>query len=67
MSNSIIAIGKAVSILHVMPGRIRAAAGELGITPAIKINGVEHFDETDVDRIGQHLEQSHRTSTRSNA
>lgn len=58
MSNSIIAIGKAVSILHVMPSRIRAAAGELGITPAIKINGVEHFDETDVGRIGQYLEQS---------
>jgi hypothetical protein len=57
MSNSIIAIGKAVSILHVMPNRIRAA-GELGISPAIKINGVEHFDETDVDRIGQHLEQN---------
>ena len=58
MSNSIIAIGKAVSILHVMPNRIRAAAGELGITPAIKINGVEHFDESDVGRIGQYLEQS---------
>lgn len=57
MSNSIIAIGKAVHILHVMPNRIRAAAGELGITPAIKINGVEHFDESDVGRIGQYLEQ----------
>ncbi len=58
MSNSIIAIGRAVSILHAMPNRIRAAAGELGISPAIKINGVEHFDETDVDRIGRHLEQT---------
>jgi hypothetical protein len=58
MSNSIIAIGKAVSILHVMPNRIRAAAGELGIVPAIRINGVEHFDESDVGRIGLYLEQS---------
>ncbi len=67
MSNSIIAIGKAVSILHVMPNRIRAAAGELGISPAIKINGVEHFDETDVDRIGRHLEQSQPQAAGSNA
>lgn len=55
MSNSIISIGQAAQLLQAMPSRISAAAIELHIEPAMRINGIAHFAETDLERIAAHL------------
>jgi hypothetical protein len=57
MNANIISIGKAVSIVHAMPARIREAAAALGIEPEMRINGAEHYAEADVERIAEYLGQ----------
>lgn len=57
MSTSIISIGQAAAILQLMPDKIRAAAVELRIVPAMRINQVDHFDEADLQRIANHVQR----------
>lgn len=55
MNLNIIAIGHAAGLLQKMPDRIRQAAAAIGVQPAARINGVDHFDAADLDRIAAHL------------
>jgi hypothetical protein len=57
MNNSIVSIGQACALLQDMPQKIQAAAVELGIEPILKINLVDHFDESDIARIGDFLRE----------
>ncbi len=57
-TRSIVSIGKACSIIQAMPTAVRAAAAELRINPELIINGVPHYAEDDVERIGQHVHRS---------
>lgn len=41
--------------LQVMPDRVRAAAAELGVQPALTVDERVYFAADDVDRIRQHL------------
>lgn len=59
-TQSIVSIGKLCAICQAGPDRIRAAADVLRIKPALSINGVPHYDETDVPRIAHHLHTSRR-------
>ena len=54
-SISAVSIGRAAALVQAMPDRIRAAAGELGITPVIRINLVDHYSESDLERIRDYL------------
>jgi len=54
-ATSIVSIGKACSIIQAMPDRIRAAASELGIAPAMVINDVTYFAAADIAKIGAYL------------
>jgi hypothetical protein len=55
MTNSIISIGQAAALIQAMPTRIRNAAIALGIQPAMRINNVDHFAESDIERIAAYL------------
>ena len=57
MTQNIISIGQAAAMIQAMPDRIRTAAVALGIVPAMRINNVDHFAETDLERIAEHLRQ----------
>jgi hypothetical protein len=52
---SAVSIGQAAALIQAMPSRIKAAAEELGITPAMRINMVDHYSEDDLQRIAEHL------------
>lgn len=54
-TTSIVSIGKACELLQAGINRIRVAAAELGIKPALTINLVDHFNEDDLDRIRARL------------
>ncbi len=56
-TQSIISVGQAAALLQAMPQRIKAAALEIGVSPAMVINGVTHFDERDLERIGERLRE----------
>jgi hypothetical protein len=58
---SIVAIGRACTILQAMPDRIREAAAELNIQPAMIINLVPHYAEVDLKIIGEHLFEQARS------
>jgi len=55
---SIVSIGQAAALIQQMPGRIRAAANDLAIQPTMRINGIDHFSESDVQAIGDLLRRS---------
>ena len=48
-------IGRASALLQQMPKRITAAAAQLRIEPVLRINGVDHYDDTDLQKIRQYL------------
>lgn len=52
---SIAAIGQACAWLQVTPQTIRDVAEVLGIAPTMRINGVDHYAEVDLERIRAHL------------
>jgi hypothetical protein len=52
---SIHSIGHACQLLQAMPTAIRDAAEALKIEPAIRINGIPHYVEADLERIRKHL------------
>lgn len=56
-TQSIIAIGRATALIQAMPDRIEAAARVLGIEPVMRINLVPHYDESDINRIGDYIHQ----------
>lgn len=53
-------IGHAAQILQLMPGKIREFAEELGIKPAVTINGIDHYAEADLQRIREWLAEERR-------
>jgi hypothetical protein len=48
-------IGTLAGTLQVSVRRIERAAGELSITPAMRLNGIPHFDGEQVERLTRHL------------
>lgn len=54
-TKSIISIGSACALVQSMPGRIREAAEQLGITPIMRINQVDHYDESDIEMIARFI------------
>lgn len=60
----ILAIGRAVSAIQQPPERIRAAALELNIAPAMIINRIPHFHSADIDLIAEHLHQQNPKEAR---
>ena len=56
-STSIVSIGKAAELLQAGMVRIRNTAADLAIRPALTINGIDHYDEADVERIGDKLRE----------
>jgi hypothetical protein len=62
IADSIHSIGHAAQLLQVMPGRITQAAKVLGIEPAARINGIDHYDESALERIGDHLRTKKESS-----
>lgn len=56
-TQSIVSIGKSAELLQAGMVRIRNTAAELGIKPALTINGIDHYDEADIERIGVKLRE----------
>ena len=56
-TQSIISVGQAAALLQAMPSAIKQAAADLGVSPSLTINGVVHFNEGDLERIGERLRQ----------
>jgi hypothetical protein len=56
-TTAIVAYGQAAGWLRTTAQTVERVAGELGILPAMKINGVAYFHERDVERIGDHLRE----------
>ena len=54
---NITAIGPLCGQLQEPINRVRAAIDALGIEPAMRINGVPHFNEGDCERIADHLRE----------
>lgn len=54
-TQSITSIGHACAVLNRPFAPVQRAIAELGIRPAVTINGVVHLADEDVDRIRQHL------------
>ena len=54
----LVSLGKAASLLQRMPASISKAASEIGVVPAVVLNDVPHFDESDLQRVSDHLRQS---------
>ena len=52
---SIVSIGQGCALIQAMPGRIREAAVALGIEPAARINCVDHYTESDLQKIADFL------------
>jgi hypothetical protein len=52
---AVVSIGQAAALLQQMPHRIRVAADALGVTPTMRINTIDYFAESDIQRIGDHL------------
>lgn len=48
---SIHSIGHSSQLLQLMPAAIRKRAEELGIRPVVTINGIDHYNEVDLQRI----------------
>ena len=51
----IVAVSALVERFRISEGRIRDAVPRLGIRRAGRINGEDHYDEADADRIGRFL------------
>ena len=56
-TKSVVSSGKACALIQYMPERIKRAAVELNINPVLRINCIDHYDEDDVQRIGDYLRQ----------
>ena len=54
-TQNIHSVGMICQLIQQMPSKIRSAASDLGIAPVLTINGVAHFSEKDVRRIGVFL------------
>ncbi len=52
---SIVSVGQAAAWLQASPSRIRAAAEARGIAPAVVINQVVYFHESDLETIRESL------------
>lgn len=61
---SIASLGTACQWWQVTPQMIRDAAEVLGISPTIRINGIDHFSESDLDRIAAYLHLRTKETTR---
>jgi hypothetical protein len=59
-TTSVVSIGQAAVMIQQMPNRIRTAADELNIQPAMRINCADYFDEEDVQRIGEYIRRNNK-------
>lgn len=50
---SIVSIGQACALIQASPDHIRLVADQLGIVVAMRINGVAHYSESDLERIAR--------------
>lgn len=55
-------IGRLCGLLQRSPNEIRKAADELGITAAVRINAVDHFDGTSADLLFEHFRKQTPTA-----
>lgn len=51
----VLSIGKAAGELQLPVSQIHRLVFELGIQPAARINGIDHFDTADVERLAAHV------------
>jgi hypothetical protein len=56
----IVSISTLAERLRTSQGRVRDVAAAMGIKPAGRIDGEDHFDEADAERIRKHLQTIHR-------
>ena len=54
-TTDLVSIGYAAQLLQAVPKRIREAAQALGIQPACRINGIDHYSEDDVQKIRKQI------------
>lgn len=54
--------GRLATLLGVMPNQIRLAASRIGISPALILNDLPHFNELDVDAIRAELARDKRAT-----
>lgn len=55
--------GRVVEILQEPPGSIRRVIDDLGIAPALRLNGVSYFDGSQFDRIARRLRERSAATT----
>ncbi len=59
---NIVSLGQASALIQAMPSRIIAAADELKIVPASRINCVDYYEESDLSKIAEYLQQRSRST-----
>jgi hypothetical protein len=59
-TTAIVSIGLLACRIQAMPDEIQRATAALGIVPAMVINAVDHFAESDVQRIADYLRVQRR-------
>ncbi|RIK78512.1 MAG: hypothetical protein DCC67_11490 [Planctomycetota bacterium] len=64
-TTSIVSVGAAAPLVGAMPSRIEAVAEQLRIAPALRINGVPHYDESDLERIAEAIRRGDRSRSAS--
>ena len=56
-TQNLVSLGKVCSILQAAPTAIERAAHAAGVRPALVLNGIKHFDESDVPNIRRELKR----------
>lgn len=57
-AKAILSIGKICEIMQAGPAEIREAARVAGVAPEITINGIRHYNESDLGKIRKALTQN---------
>jgi hypothetical protein len=62
MSRSLSSVGYLASNLGVSVAKLLALAAEIGVRPAVILNGIAHYDEAGEEKIRQHVAQAKVTT-----
>jgi len=62
-TKSLLSIGRACTVIQSSPELIRAAALDLSIEPALKLNGTLYFSEADLGHIASFLRKQKQDAT----
>ena len=57
-------IGSAAGQLQTPVSRIDSATDDLGIHPALILNGIRYFGATEIERIAEHIREDSRPESR---